>query len=113
MSSQIENTGKIKLNGRLNIGNAQNIYTQIQTAPDGSESLMIYLSEIKEMDLAFIQILYSLLGAANKKGKKMLVFIDVPETIWNPIAEAGFENHFRINSGSSGTDFLLEGIFND
>ncbi len=113
MSSKTERVEKLTLKGRLNIGNAQKIYTQIKAAYDGSESLMIFLTEIKEMDLAFIQILYSLLGAAYKLGKKVSVFIDDPETIWSPIAGAGFETHFSIDIDSPGTDFRIEGIFDE
>ena len=104
---------RLTLKGRLNIGNAQKIYTQIKTAYDGSESLMIFLTEIKEMDLAFIQILYSLLGTAHKFGEKVSVFINDPETIWSPIAAAGFQTHFSINTTPQGTDFRIEGVFDE
>lgn len=110
------NTGKVEkltLQGRLTIENTQKIYDQVKTSFNNLDYLKIYLSETSEIDLAFLQILYSLLAKAHRLGKKISVFINDPEVIWNLIVEAGFETHFRINIDPSGTDPQIEGIFDE
>ena len=98
MSSSTEKAEKLTLKGRLTIGNAQKIYNQILAAFKNIKHLKIYLSEISEIDLAFLQILYYLLATTNRSGKGMSVFIDEPEGIWDLIVKAGFETHFSINN---------------
>jgi anti-anti-sigma regulatory factor len=111
MSRNTEGTEKLTLKERLTIGNAQKIYEQVRVSFKNSVYLKIYLSEISEIDLAFLQILYSLLATAHRLGKKISVFIDDPTAIWDLIVKAGFESHFSINPDLPGTDFQIEGIF--
>ena len=111
MSSKTERAEELRLKGRLTIGNAQKIYDQVRKSLKTSDYLNIYLSEISEIDLAFLQILYSLLSTAHRLGRKMSVFIDDPEVIWYVIVKTGFETHLSINIDPPGTDFQIEGIF--
>ena len=111
MSSSTEKAEKLTLKGRLSIGNAQKIYDQVRTSLKTSDYLNIYLSEISEIDLAFLQILYYLLATTNRSGKGMSVFIDEPGGIWDLIVKAGFESHFSVDIGRGGTDFQIEGNF--
>ena len=113
MSSNTKGLGKLALKGRFSIGNAQKIYDQVRTSLKASNYLNIYLSETVEFDLAFLQILYSLLSTAHKSGKGISVFIDKPEGIWDLIVKAGFKTHFSINIDPTGTDHRIEGIFDE
>lgn len=111
MGSNIEGLEKLTLKGRISIGNAQQIYTQIRALLKEPIGLNIYLSEIIEIDLAFLQILYSILLAAGRKDKELSVFIDDPTTIWDLVVKAGFENYFNIIACPGGADFQIEGNF--
>ena len=111
MSSNTEGLEKLALKGRFSIGNAQKIYDQVRAPLKTSNYLNIYLSEISEIDMAFLQILYSLLATAFRKGKEMSVFVDNPVVIWDIIVKAGFENHFSVNVDPGGAGFQIEGNF--
>ena len=111
MSKNTEGLEKLALKGRFGIGNAQTIYDQVRTSLKTSNYLTIYLSEISEIDLAFLQILYSLFANAFRKGKEISVFVDNPVVIWNIIVKAGFENHFSVNVDPGGSKFKIEGNF--
>ena len=111
MSSNTEGLEKLALKGRFSIGNAQKIHDQVRVSLKTSNYLNIYLSEISEIDLAFLQILYSLLATAHRKGKAMSVFVDNPVVIWDIIVKAGFENHFSVNVDPGGAGFQIEGNF--
>ncbi len=111
MSSNTEELKKLTLKGRFGIGNAQTIYDQVRVSLKTSNYLNIYLSEISEIDLSFLQILYSLLATAFRKGKEMSVFVDNPVVIWDIIVNAGFESHFSVNVDPDGANFQIEGNF--
>ena len=111
MSSNSKELEKFELKGRLCIGNIQNIYAQVLTSIKTSNCLNLYLSEISEIDLAFLQVLYSSFKTAHKKGKEMSVFIDEPEGIRDIIIKAGFENHLSVHADPGGADFQIEGNF--
>lgn len=111
MSIDTEKSDNLTLQGRLSIGNAQVIYDKIRTLLKTPNCLNIYLSEIHEIDLAFLQILYSLLSTAHKNKKRMSVFIDNPGKIKDLISKAGFETLFSITADPRGTCFQIEGIY--
>jgi hypothetical protein len=66
-----------------------------------------------EIDLAFIQILYSLLGADHKMGKKISVFIDDPSALLSLLERGGLESYFEINGGPQESGFRIEGKFDE
>ena len=113
MSSNTEGLEKLTLKGRFSIGNSQKIYDQVRISLKTSNYLNIDLSETVEFDLAFLQILYSLLTTTHKMGKKISVFIDNPKTIWEIILKAGFDTHISISKTPTGDNFRIEGIFNE
>ena len=111
MISNTERAEKLILKGRLTIGNAQEIFSRVWRSFDNIRDLKIYLYENTEIDLAFLQILFSLFKDAHRLNKNLSVLIDDPTVIWNLIVKAGFETHFRINPDPKGTDFQIEGNF--
>ena len=111
MSSNSEGLEKLALKGRFSIGNAQKIYDQVKMSIKTSNYLNVYLSETVEFDLAFLQILFSLLASAHIKGNALSVFIDEPERIQDIIVKAGFENYFSVDANPAGADFKIEGNF--
>lgn len=113
MASNIERPEELILKGRLTIGNAQEIFTKIWGFFDNTGDLKLYLYENSEMDLSFLQILFSLLEASHRLKKNMSVHIDEPGGIWDLIVKAGFETHLSIDIDPKGTDFQIEGIFDE
>ena len=111
MTSNTERQGELILKGRLTIGNAQEIFTRIWGVFDNTGDLKLYLYENTEMDLSFLQILFSLLEASHRLKKNMSVLIDDPGIIWDLIEKAGFENYFSIDIDQTGTDFHIESNF--
>lgn len=113
MSIDTEESDNLTLKGRLSIGNAKIIYDKISTSLKTSDYLNIYLSETDEIDLAFLQILYSLLAITHRTEKEISVFIDEPGGIKDLIVKAGLDTHFRINTDPEGTCFQIEGIYHE
>ena len=112
MTNVDEKKAKLTLSGRLTIENAQMICDELQTSFENSFNPEIFLTEIEEIDLSFLQILYSLILTAYKLKKKITIFIDDPELINRTLVKGGFESHFRIKKGLSGSNSLIEGIIN-
>ena len=116
MTNVDEKKTKLTLSGRLTIENAQMICDELQTSFENSYNNElgpeIFLTEIEEIDLSFLQILYSLILTAYKLKKKIAVFIDDPELINRTLVKGGFESHFRIKKELSGSNSLIEGIIN-
>ena len=110
MSSKTERAEKLTLKGRLNIANVQKTYDKIREAYNISDCLNVYLPGTSEIDLAFLQVLYSLMASAHKFGKNISVFIDGPVEIRDLIVKAGFETRFSISKTPTGDDFRIEGI---
>ncbi|MBE9546983.1 MAG: STAS domain-containing protein [Proteobacteria bacterium] len=110
MTNVDEKKAKLTLSGRLTIENAQKICDELQSSFENSFNPEIFLTEIEEIDLSFLQILYSLILTAHKLEKKISVFIDDPELINKLLVAGGFESHFRIKKDQSGTNSLIEGI---
>ena len=111
MINAIERSEELILKGRLTIGNAQEIFTKIWVFFDNTENFKLYLYENTEMDLSFLQILFSLLEASHRLDKNMSVCIDDPAVLQDLIVKTGFEANFSIDKDQSGTDFHIESKF--
>ncbi len=111
MISNTERAEELILKGKLTVGNTQEIFTRVWRSFDNTMDLKIYLYENTEIDLAFLQILFSLFEAAHRLNKNLSVLIDDPTVIWDLIVKAGFETHFSIDIDPTGTDFHIESNF--
>ena len=111
MISNTDRPEEIILKGSLTIGNAQEIFTRVWKSFENTRNLKIYLYNNTEIDLAFLQILFSLLEACHRLKKSLSVHIDDPSIIRDLIIEAGFETHLSIDKDPTGTDFHIESNF--
>ena len=111
MISNTERPEELILEGSLTIGNAQEIFTRVWKSFENTGDLKIYLYNNTEIDLAFLQILFSLLEACHRLNKNISVHIDNPAIIRDLIVGAGFETHLSIDKDPTGTDFYIESDF--
>lgn len=103
-------TQRLTLKGRLNISNAQEINKKIRNFCEKSERGKIFLNKVEEVDLSFIQILYSLVRGNGKPGNSNVsVSVDNPELIHKSVVEAGLDSFFKIVPDNSGKRFIIEG----
>ena len=113
MNNETVKVDKFTLEGRLTIGDVQKKYEQIMEYFKGNNNLEIFLPETSEIDLTFLQILYSLLATAHKSGKNISVLTKNSDVLWSVIVNAGFETHFSINIDPESEIFQIEGNFNE
>lgn len=111
MISNTERPEELILKGDLTIRNAQAIFTRVWGFFDNTGDFKLYLYKNTEIDLAFLQILFSLLESSHRLKKNMSVHIDDPAVIWDLIVKTGFEANFNINKDQTGTDYYIESIF--
>lgn len=86
-----DNIPTIVINGEFTVNNAEEMRQEILPIFEDNETLNIKLTEIENLDLAGIQVLYSLNKTAKNSGKTINFTFDISEEQSEVIKNSGFD----------------------
>jgi len=81
----------INFSGELTIQNLENEYVEIYKAVNKYNFVRITLSQIIELDLAFIQFMYVMKKTDKTTDKTVQFSIELPTSMQNLVRNSGFE----------------------
>ena len=93
--SKNKGVSEVEFNGQLNINNIEKIAKDLKTNLNFGNSLNIVIKKVENIDLAFIQLIYSLKIKGKKEQNEVSISIDIPKDLKNLIINAGFSEFIK------------------
>jgi len=96
--SKKDNKAEIILESELTIYSIENIQEQILNTLEKHKSISISIQNVSNIDLSFIQFLYSLRITANEQSKQVEMFADLNKETQVLFSNSGISNFFNIKT---------------
>ncbi len=85
----------ISMQGRLTMMNMENIANDLVKKIDQSSEMEIILEKVEDIDLAFLQMLFSAIRYSKKKKKELQINASLNEDFWKLMKNAGLPEDFN------------------
>ena len=90
-------TQTLVLEGDLSFRNAALIKKKINAVKFSDDTISIHLTNVDNLDITIIQMLYSLSNKLGDQGKKTKIISELPEDLNKVIGNAGFKELIKTN----------------
>ena len=90
--SNSNENGTILMQGDLTISNIEGVKEQVLTAMNDFTNITVKLNDVENMDLSFVQLLYSISKTAKSRNSKIQFDINLSETIQTLLNHSGFKD---------------------
>ena len=80
----------IEISGQLTINNIVKIIENLKENFSFNKSFKILIKDVKNMDLTFIQLIYSLISSSIKNSYNVTVSMELPDDIRQLLKSSGF-----------------------
>jgi ABC-type transporter Mla MlaB component len=83
--------------GQLTINNIEKITTEIKTILEKPTAINIQVKEVENLDLTFVQLIYSIKNSGKKNNFKVTLSVSLSEELKSLVANAGFDSFLTEN----------------
>jgi ABC-type transporter Mla MlaB component len=83
--------------GQLTINNIEKITAEIKTILEKPTAINIQVKEVENMDLTFVQLIYSIINSGKKDNFKVTLSLSLSEELKSLVANAGFDSFLTEN----------------
>ncbi|TCO10932.1 STAS domain-containing protein [Natronoflexus pectinivorans] len=92
-----ENNGQldIALSGQLTINSIKKITEEIKSHIKNPKSVSVFVNDVDNIDLTFIQLLQSIKNSGKKNGYEVSFSMKLPEDLSALLKNAGFSNYIN------------------
>ncbi|MGQ1945612.1 STAS domain-containing protein [Geofilum sp. OHC36d9] len=94
-----EKNGEVNLvfSGQLTINNIEKIASEIKTILEKPTAVNIQVKEVENLDLTFVQLIYSIKNSGKKNNFKVTLSVSLSEELNSLVANAGFDSFLTEN----------------
>jgi anti-anti-sigma factor len=90
-----KNTTRIVFSGNLSVANAAEMHEQLRKFEWQTPEISIQTKEVENMDLSFLQLLFSFAKEMKNSGKKLIFDFRFGEEMERIFKESGFQQAFE------------------